>query len=330
VVGNVNEAPSIETQHLNISDVANTPQGVPLAASDPDAGDQLTFTMLGGDPAFVVDSTTGALSLSQDTGLQFEPGKTYLLTVEVRDAQGLTDNATISIHIDSTTEDLGLDEGSNGSSASATTESQSSSDSDSQSSNSSGGQASDSSQSSPEEDQIFVIGGEATPELLPELGAKTTADLPLAPSPLSSVSPMEAKRILFELAFNRDADTSNQTVVNNAFNRLSLALNLGSQATEVLEDFSRRIANASLDHTSAQVAMTKTATAATITLSAGFAAWTLRSGALLASLFASTPLWRQFDPLPVLGNDDDEDDWLTDASDLQDIFDDDMPAGSRS
>jgi hypothetical protein len=141
---------------------------------------------------------------------------------------------------------------------------------------------------------------------------------------------MEAKRILFELAFNRDADTSNQTVVNNAFNRLSLALNLGSQATEVLEDFSRRIANASLDHTSAQVAMTKTATAATITLSAGFAAWTLRSGALLASLFASTPLWRQFDPLPVLGNDDDEDDWLTDASDLQDIFDDDMPAGSRS
>ena len=37
------------------------------------------------------------------------------------------------------------------------------------------------------------------------------------------------------------------------------------------------------------------------TLSAGFIAWALRSGTLLASFMATMPAWRHFDPLPVLG-----------------------------
>ncbi|MBH0203048.1 MAG: hypothetical protein HP496_12345, partial [Nitrospira sp.] len=37
------------------------------------------------------------------------------------------------------------------------------------------------------------------------------------------------------------------------------------------------------------------------TLSVGFVAWALRSGALLASCLATMPAWRHFDPLPVLG-----------------------------
>jgi hypothetical protein len=38
-----------------------------------------------------------------------------------------------------------------------------------------------------------------------------------------------------------------------------------------------------------------------IALSAGFVAWILRSGSLLASFLVSMPAWRHFDPLPVLG-----------------------------
>ena len=38
-----------------------------------------------------------------------------------------------------------------------------------------------------------------------------------------------------------------------------------------------------------------------IALSAGFVAWLLRSGSLLASFLVSMPAWRRFDPLPVLG-----------------------------
>ena len=36
------------------------------------------------------------------------------------------------------------------------------------------------------------------------------------------------------------------------------------------------------------------------TLSAGFIAWALRSGTLLASFMATMPAWRHFDPLPVV------------------------------
>ena len=37
-------------------------------------------------------------------------------------------------------------------------------------------------------------------------------------------------------------------------------------------------------------------------LSAGFVAWILRGGSLLASFLVSMPAWRHFDPLPVLGS----------------------------
>jgi len=39
-----------------------------------------------------------------------------------------------------------------------------------------------------------------------------------------------------------------------------------------------------------------------IALSAGFVAWILRGGSLLASFLVSMPAWRRFDPLPVLGS----------------------------
>ena len=49
------------------------------------------------------------------------------------------------------------------------------------------------------------------------------------------------------------------------------------------------------------VLVTRIAALAGTTLSAGFIVWALRSGALLASVMATMPAWRHFDPLPVLG-----------------------------
>jgi VCBS repeat-containing protein len=40
----------------------------------------------------------------------------------------------------------------------------------------------------------------------------------------------------------------------------------------------------------------------TMSLTAGFISWILRTGTLMASFLAASPLWRQFDPLPILGN----------------------------
>jgi len=50
-----------------------------------------------------------------------------------------------------------------------------------------------------------------------------------------------------------------------------------------------------------------------ITFSVGAVWWALRVGGLMASLFASAPAWRSFDPLPILRNKEDKDDtgrWL--------------------
>ena len=38
-----------------------------------------------------------------------------------------------------------------------------------------------------------------------------------------------------------------------------------------------------------------------LSLTVGFVSWLLRAGSLLASFMSVAPLWKQFDPLPVLG-----------------------------
>jgi hypothetical protein len=39
----------------------------------------------------------------------------------------------------------------------------------------------------------------------------------------------------------------------------------------------------------------------TLSLTVGFVGWLLRAGSLLTSFMSVAPLWKQFDPLPVLG-----------------------------
>ena len=43
------------------------------------------------------------------------------------------------------------------------------------------------------------------------------------------------------------------------------------------------------------------ATGISFTLTAGFVSWALRTGSLLSSFLSVIPLWKQFDPLPILG-----------------------------
>ena len=43
-----------------------------------------------------------------------------------------------------------------------------------------------------------------------------------------------------------------------------------------------------------------------VVLTAGVVAWILRSGALLSSLMSTIPLWKGYDPLPILAYKDDD------------------------
>jgi hypothetical protein len=64
----------------------------------------------------------------------------------------------------------------------------------------------------------------------------------------------------------------------------------------------------------------------TAMLSTGYLIWCLRGGSLLASALSSIPLWRSFDPLPILefwergGSQDDEDDDVLDERTLRNLI----------
>ena len=113
-------------------------------------------------------------------------------------------------------------------------------------------------------------------------------------------------RVAFDLVFdNESIEPQHQSDLSH-FDQLKLELSLKPNALSAIEELSGKMTDAQNAINDNQTILTQGTVAATISISAGFAAWALRSGALLASLFASTPLWRQFDPLPVLGTDDDE------------------------
>ena len=54
-------------------------------------------------------------------------------------------------------------------------------------------------------------------------------------------------------------------------------------------------------------------------LTTGVVAWVLRSGALMASMISTIPLWKGYDPLPLLAYRDDEDE-----NNAEDNKDDDL------
>jgi VCBS repeat-containing protein len=84
----VNNPPSIvgQTMTVNENSAVGTAIGV-VAASDPDAGQGLSFSIEGGNPAgaFAIDSTTGAITVANSSALDHEANGSYVLTVRVTD-----------------------------------------------------------------------------------------------------------------------------------------------------------------------------------------------------------------------------------------------------
>jgi Ca2+-binding RTX toxin-like protein len=97
-----NQAPSIVD--LSASSVyENAADGTvvgTVSATDPDAGDTLTYALL--DDAggrFAIDSTTGEITVADGSLLDYEMAEQHSIVVEVTDGGGLTDSATYSIAV---------------------------------------------------------------------------------------------------------------------------------------------------------------------------------------------------------------------------------------
>ena len=74
-----------------------------MAATDPDNGDTLTYTLGGADAgSFAIDETTGQLK-TKDT-LNYEAKDTYTVTVTATDSSGLSETITVTIIVTSVNE----------------------------------------------------------------------------------------------------------------------------------------------------------------------------------------------------------------------------------
>ena len=107
-VSNVNEAPEFpasETGDRTVAEntAADQDIGDPVAATDPDNGDTLTYTLGGADDgSFAIDETTGQLKTKDN--LNYETKDTYTVTVTATDQAGMSATITVTVTVSSVNE----------------------------------------------------------------------------------------------------------------------------------------------------------------------------------------------------------------------------------
>ncbi len=101
-LNNLNESPSISNATFSVDEDAAPGTSVGFAAgSDPDAGDILIWSILGGNTngAFSLNASTGALTVASPSTLDFETISSYTLIVQIQDVAGLTDTSTVVVNV---------------------------------------------------------------------------------------------------------------------------------------------------------------------------------------------------------------------------------------
>ena len=94
----INETPVVDDQSFSVAE--NSANGTvvgTVAASDPDAGDTLTYAIVGGTGAFAIDGGSGQIAVTDTGQLDFETTPSFDLAVEVKDVDGLVDAAIVTV-----------------------------------------------------------------------------------------------------------------------------------------------------------------------------------------------------------------------------------------
>ena len=114
-VTDVNEPPAFPSTEDGARSVTeNTPSsqniGAPVEATDPDAGDSLTYSLdSAGAASFGIDSSTGQLRTKAD--LDFEGTNSYTVTVTATDLENAFDTITVTIDVTDVNEPAAFDDG---------------------------------------------------------------------------------------------------------------------------------------------------------------------------------------------------------------------------
>ena len=78
---------------------AGTAVGAPVAASDPDAGDTLIYTLTGGEGLFTIDRASGQVRVDGGAVLNHEEQDSYQVTVTATDASTASDSVLVDITV---------------------------------------------------------------------------------------------------------------------------------------------------------------------------------------------------------------------------------------
>ncbi len=102
-LNDVNEAPvfgTISPFDLDENSREGTVVGA-VEASDPDAGETLTYAITGGNPtgAFAIDAATGAVVVADPAALNYEATRSFTLTVTVTDSGTLSATTTVTVNL---------------------------------------------------------------------------------------------------------------------------------------------------------------------------------------------------------------------------------------
>ena len=101
---NVNEAPAFSgasvARRIGEDAAGGTAVGAPVTATDPDAGDALSYSISGNDAAsFSIVASTGQISVATGAALDYQTKPTYSVTVTATDRAGATATVTVNIRL---------------------------------------------------------------------------------------------------------------------------------------------------------------------------------------------------------------------------------------
>lgn len=102
-VNDVNEAPLIEDQSFALDENSANGTAIGSVVADDPEGNDLNYTLTGGDANTFSLSSEGALSVNDNTSLDFETNPTFSLTVSVSDG-AFTSEATMTINLNDVNE----------------------------------------------------------------------------------------------------------------------------------------------------------------------------------------------------------------------------------
>ncbi len=317
-VVSVNDAPVITSHggggNAALSMAENLMGVTTMAATDAD-GDPLTYSIVGGVDAarFMIDANSGVLSFvgapDFENPTDLGGDNVYDVQIQVSDGQGGTDIQALSITVTDVLEGGGAPLPTPDPTPEPEPE--------------------PTPEPTPEPEPDPVLSGAPSPVSNPmetgmglldesDMGSRGIEDEPHQIGHQEPVNVLDLPPLLRPASW---ATTSDQI---RAYYPDPLDMNNTGLSPEVLQQltqFSDELGQTMEEQVDDRSWFINTVKGAGLSLSAGFVAWMVRGGALVAGLMASLPAWRHFDPVPILSMDKKgKEDWtrrVTEATKLE-------------